>query len=251
MSDPRTLLPPSATALSRSIETVMAERTQGIEAPIGTLWHVDTCPVELLPWLAWAFSVEVWEHDWSEEIKRDVIRSAIAVHRLKGTRQSVEIALGALGFRIDLVEAWEEGGDPHTFRLDAYGDDVFAAGFQIDAKLLDTVTRLIENVKPVRSHFTLRIGESFEDDAYLRAGVTQAHVHRLDLDPAPRVHEAEGAIYARAAHRIRRRDAHEYIPAARMVKADATSFTRSGHRPRITSRITHDFQVREGAAYAV
>lgn len=250
MFDLPTILKPNATNHDRALEQAIRKGKPDL-TPIAKLMNPDTCPAHLLGWLAWAFSVDVWDTTWSEATKREVIKRSITIHRIKGTAGAVRRALSTIGFRTDLSEWFDHGGDPHTFRLDAYGDDVFAAGFQIDAKLFETVTRLIENVKPVRSHFTLRIGETFEDDAYLRAGVTQTHLHRLDLDPAPRVHEAEGTIYARAAHRIRRRDTHEHIPAARMAKADATSFTRAGHRARITSRITHDFQVREGAAYAV
>jgi len=251
MSDLDRLMPPSASPSEVAIETVMAERTKDIDAPISQLWDVDTCPVELLPFMAWAFSVEVWDHEWAEEVQRDVIRNSVAVHRAKGTRQSVELALGTLGFRIDIVEGWEDGGAPHTFRLEAYGDDVFDAGFQINAKLLDTVTRLIENVKPVRSHFTLRIGEAFEDQAYLRHASSAAYVHRLDLEPATRTAESDATAYLRSAHRMRGVDVHEHKPASRIASGDAEIAARSGSRHRATSRITHDFYVREGAAYAV
>lgn len=251
MSDFDHLLPSSASASERAIETVMGERTQGIEAPIAQLWDVDTCPEELLPWMAWAFSVEVWDHAWSETVKRNVIRSSVQVHRLKGTRQSVALALEALGFRIDIVEGWEDGGAPHTFRLDAYGDDVFEAGFQIDAKLFDTVSRLIENVKPVRSHFALRIGETFKDQAYLRNGARASYVHRLDLDLAPRGNETEATACMRSGHRVRGIDTHEHKPASRRARAEGEAFARSGSRHHVTSRITHDFKVKEGAAYAI
>lgn len=133
----------------------------------------------------------------------------------------------------------------------AYGDDVFAAGFQIDAKLAETVTRLIENVKPVRAHFSLGIGESFETDAFLRGGLRLVRVHRRELDPAPRGHAALGTIHARGAHRVRLRAVHEHIPAARLARADGETILRADHRARTISRITHDFQVTEGAAYAV
>lgn len=209
MSDPRTLLPPSATALSRSIETVMAERTQGIEAPIGTLWHVDTCPVDLLPWLAWAFSVEVWDHAWPEEIKRNVIRDAVKVHRLKGTRRSVELALEALKMRIDLHEGFELDelgrayGPAFTFTLDAFADDIFDAGYQINAELHALVTRLIENVKPVRAHFTLRIGEKKGGTVTLRTGSLQRAEDHRHITPALPVDTHAPQISARTGHRGR------------------------------------------------
>lgn len=183
MSDFKHLLPPSASPSERAIENTMAERTMGIEAPISSLWNVDTCPEELLPWLAWAFSVEVWEHDWPEAVKRNVIRNSVEVHRMKGTRRAVELALETLEMRIDLHEGFEldEHGDPygppHTFKLDAFAQDVFDAGFQIDARLHALVTELLRNVKPVRAHFNLRIGESFNATTTAKVGLRQRRRH--------------------------------------------------------------------------
>ncbi len=250
MSDFASLLPSTASPLLRAIEQTNAEPLIGLEAPIQTLWDVNTCPVELLPWLAWAFSVEVWKHDWEEATKREVICSAIAVHRLKGTRQSVEIALGALGFRIDLVEAWEEGGDPHTFRLDAYGDDVFAAGFQIDAHLLDTVTRLIENVKPVRSHFSLRIGESFTTAMTAKVGQRQRRRHVGALSPQPRAHEIEQQIGLASGLRRRARHCQTLVPHPRPHTSAAALAVKPGLRARQCHQTTYRVTPREGAAYA-
>lgn len=203
MSDPRTLLPPSAAALSRSIETVMAERTQNIEAPIGTLWHVDTCPVELLPWLAWAFSVEVWEHDWPAEIKRNVTRRSIEVHRLKGTRKAVELALEALGLQTDISEWFEHGGVPHTFRIDAYGDNVFEAGFALNSDFYSLISRQIKFVKPVRSHFTLRIGERFATRPALRHAIRQRR--RSVISHATLIRPQRAESHAQVCHGLRQR----------------------------------------------
>ncbi len=153
-----TLLPASRTRTETAIDET-TQRILDVPTPGADLWSPDTCPADLLPWLAWAFSVEVWNAAWPVAVKRSVIRDAVRVHRLKGTRKAVEIALAALGFRIDIVEGWEDGGDPHRFRLDAYGADVFATGFAIDDRLFARISRVIETVKPVRSHFNLRIGE--------------------------------------------------------------------------------------------
>ena len=155
MFDIETLLPHTAGDLQRDLEIVTAERIEGIENPLRDLWNVDTCPVHLLPWLAWAFSVEVWDHEWPEAIKRNVIRNATHVHRSKGTRRAVELALAALNMRIDLHEGFEldehrdRYGPAHTFTLDTFADDIFDAGFQINARLHAIVTELIANVKPV------------------------------------------------------------------------------------------------------
>ncbi len=250
MSESRTLLPPSATPLSRTLETVMAERKEGIAAPIGTLWNVDTCPVDLLPWLAWAFSVEIWESDWPEAVKREVIRSAISVHHLKGTRQSVKIALGALGFRIDLVEAWEEGGTPYTFRIDAYGEDVLAAGFQIDAALLAHVRRLIENVKPVRARFSLRIGESFNVTTTAGAGLRQRRRRAGELLPQPRIQAIESSPGLAPGLRRRTRCGQALAPQPRPHMPRVSLALKVGLDARQSHPATFQLTPREGAAYA-
>lgn len=207
MSDIDRLLPPSATTSERAIETVIAERTIGIEALIATLWNVDTCPEELLPWMAWAFSVEVWDHAWSETIKRNVIRNSIQVHRMKGTRRAVELALEALEMRIDLHEGFEldEHGDPygppHTFTLDAFAEDIFDAGFQINPKLHALVTELIRNVKPVRSHFTLRIGEKRGGTVTVRTGSHQRLKDERQVTPALPIYTHAPRLSARSGHR--------------------------------------------------
>ena len=63
-----TLLPPSSTAWMRSTEAATA-RLSGITVAIRTLWTPTACPVDLLPYLAWALSVDRWDKDWPAERK--------------------------------------------------------------------------------------------------------------------------------------------------------------------------------------
>ncbi|SMX27294.1 Phage tail protein (Tail_P2_I) [Pelagimonas phthalicica] len=158
MSDLPTLLPPNARKVEYDLEQ-LSSRLQGMADPVAALWDAEICPVHLLPYLAWAFSVEVWDASWSEQQRRQVVIDAIKIHRRKGTVGAVRKALAGIGFRTDLTEWFETGGEPHTFRIDAFGDDVFEAGFGINPELFHLVTLILVNVKPERSHFTLRIGE--------------------------------------------------------------------------------------------
>ena len=64
------LLPPSASNFMRCAEAV-GTRITDIPVDLNTLWSPDTCPVHLLPYLAWAFSVDRWDRNWPEETKRD------------------------------------------------------------------------------------------------------------------------------------------------------------------------------------
>ncbi|WP_348251429.1 phage tail protein I, partial [Salmonella enterica] len=58
-------------------------------ANLRALWNPDTCPENLLPWQAWAFSVDRWDEDWTERTKRAVIREADFIHCHKGTTGAI------------------------------------------------------------------------------------------------------------------------------------------------------------------
>jgi phage tail P2-like protein len=97
------LLPPSASDLERAIEAVNA-RMADLPVDFACLWHPYDCPAELLPWLAWSYSVDTWDSSWSERTKRNVIAQSYQIHRRKGTVGSVKRALAAAGFQASIVE---------------------------------------------------------------------------------------------------------------------------------------------------
>lgn len=97
MSD-GSLLPPNATATERALEGALAARLQALQPKVlATLWNPATCPASALPWLAWQLSVDDWDEDWSESVKRAVIAASIDIHRRKGTVAAVRQAIAALG----------------------------------------------------------------------------------------------------------------------------------------------------------
>lgn len=142
------LLPANATDQERALSEATA-RIDGIDVPIADLWNPQTCPAALLPWLAWALSVDVWDATWTEAQKRSVIAASVAVHRIKGTRGAVVRALDALGYDVSLVE-WFEGapkGEPYTFRLAVEVDNR-----GVDESLYSTLEQVVQRAKNVRSH---------------------------------------------------------------------------------------------------
>ena len=157
MSDLPSLLPPNASSFERDLEQV-SSRLDDVALPISTLWSPDTCPEHLLPWLAWAFSVDVWEPRWPLEVRRNVLRDAIDVHRKKGTKGSILRALGTLGIEPEIEEWFEYGGAPFTFRVtakpefDLIGDATIPF---LSQELRAQVLQVLEYVKPVRAHFDL------------------------------------------------------------------------------------------------
>ncbi len=209
-----TLLPPNATELERAIEQASA-RIEDVPVLVATLWDPDRCDARWLGWLAWALSVDVWDAGWDDKTKREVIKQAVPVHRVKGTIGAVRRALATLGIRIDITEWFEYGPDenavPHIFRLDAYADNIFEVGYVMDARLLDMVARVIESVKPVRSHLDrLRVGERFDGAIHARAA-TRAKLHQTgDMDPAPRGNSGTAITHMRSAQRSRRRSHYNH-----------------------------------------
>nr|WP_170294914.1 phage tail protein I [Roseospira navarrensis] len=74
MSDASGLLPPNATPLERAADTATGARVQAVDfAPMLGLWDPWRCPAALLPWLAWACSVDVWDDTWPVATQRRVI----------------------------------------------------------------------------------------------------------------------------------------------------------------------------------
>lgn len=89
------LLPPNATQLERAIEQTQLRFSPPAIVP--TLWNARTCPVNLLPMLAWATSIEDWDYQWPEEQKRAAIEASPELHRRKGTPYAIEAALTVRG----------------------------------------------------------------------------------------------------------------------------------------------------------
>jgi phage tail P2-like protein len=108
MSDALDLLPSNATPLEQELARLSHRLDEIDPAVIETLWDAWRCPAELLPHLAWALSLDVWDDAWSEGVKRQAIADAPAVHRTKGTRYAVDNVLKLLGCRISFKEWWQQ-----------------------------------------------------------------------------------------------------------------------------------------------
>lgn len=102
------LTPPNATALEEEMARLSGRLDMIDPSAIETIWDAARCPASMLPWLAWAVSVDVWDGGWSEAVQRAVIAASMDVHRLKGTRAAVMAALSAMTLDSSVVEWWEQ-----------------------------------------------------------------------------------------------------------------------------------------------
>lgn len=152
---PNPLLPPNRTPLETHVAQGLS-RLSKIPVPIHQLWNPHTCPVALLPWLAWSLNLETWDSGWSEALKRQQVAAAINIARHKGTAKSVRDVVASFGSHLTLREWWQTHprGEPYTFSLVlTLGDGVpHTAAFQ------QQIRQRIDSVKPVRAHYTLTAG---------------------------------------------------------------------------------------------
>ena len=151
MSEDRTpLLPSNATPLERDAAEALAE-IQRVPVPLRTLWNPQTCPAALLPYLAWAFSVDRWDPTWTEAAKRDVIAPSFYVHKKKGTISALRRVVEPLGYLLEVTEWWETNpmGTPGTFGL-----RIGVLNTGITDAMYQELERLIDDAKPASRHIT-------------------------------------------------------------------------------------------------
>jgi phage tail P2-like protein len=154
----KSLLPINLTELLKNIEESGCKITE-LEAKNKYVFNVDLAPENILPWVAWGFSVDDWNDAWEVDIKRNIIKTSLTLHRQKGTIGSLKKALSAFNFVDIKIEEWfEYGGNPYFFRV--YFDIPYA-GFDIN--ILPEIAKVIQNTKNARSHL-----ESFKP--YLSSG---------------------------------------------------------------------------------
>lgn len=174
----RPLLPSNATQLEGLAAQALAQ-IERVPVPIRDLISPTRCPVALLPYLAWAMSVDRWEESWPESTKRQVIASSYYVHAHKGTIGSLRRVVEPLGYLIRVTEWWQETpeGLPGTFKLEI---GVLDTG--ITDEMYESLTLLIDDAKPVSRHLT-QLDISLETHITAYMGVAVVDGDELDVYP--------------------------------------------------------------------
>ena len=100
-------LPNNTTALERALDLLDGERltgtlpgvngTSGLNRQIPFLWDGETCPMEFLPLLAWAFRLDFFDSGWPERFQRDMVKNARRLNELRGTPAGMLLMLKLLG----------------------------------------------------------------------------------------------------------------------------------------------------------
>ncbi|WP_448196694.1 phage tail protein I [Pseudomonas putida] len=170
------LLPLNRTPLEGALE---AAADEDLAIMLRRLYNPDTCPAKLLYLLAWAWSVDRWDDQWPEAVKRSVIRSSFYIHAHKGTIGALRRVVEPFGYLIEVVEWWQTvpKGVPGTFSL-----KVGVADEGISEETYQELTALIDDARPVSRHMVgLAISLETTGGLYLAASAYDGD--ELDVYP--------------------------------------------------------------------
>lgn len=172
----KSLLPLNSTQLERAMEATFFEKTI---IPLRDLYNADTCPVHLLPHLAWAWSVDRWDYRWTEATKRAAIKASYYIHAHKGTIGALRRVVEPLGYLIEIIEWFKmvPEGTPGTFALKV---GVLDTG--ITEEMYQELERLIDDAKPVSRHLT-GLAISLETQGFLNISVALYEGDEIDVYP--------------------------------------------------------------------
>jgi phage tail P2-like protein len=107
--------------------------------------RVDELDDAALDALAWQMHVDWYDSKASISIKRQLVKTALKVHRYRGTRYAVEEVLKTYFNDAELKEWFEYDGDPYNFK-------VIARNQAVSGELQEQFLMALNAVKNVRSY---------------------------------------------------------------------------------------------------
>ncbi len=141
------LLPPNASKLERKIAQV---GKSAFDLPtIRVIRDIDAIPSQFLPFIAWQRSVDYWDENWQDSLKRKVIQDSKQQHKLKGTAAAIKRALEPFGYEVKLIEWFqiEPNLTPGTFNL-----ELDLIGKSLSQEVFNEVNRLVSDAKSAARH---------------------------------------------------------------------------------------------------
>lgn len=213
------LLPPNTTPLERALAESLGS-IGDLPTPLRTLWDPQTIPAELLPYLAWALSVEEeWEFATTEQEQRDLVASSVALHRYKGTPYAVRQGLRSAGFlEAEIHEGQAVLRHDASFRRNALED--YNAGRRW---ALFSITLDLGNSKGFSGDTAARARRAI--DTWKNA---RSHLHRIELRVSLNTHRNTVA------------EATPHLHVALALRSQRPGFRDGTHRRAVPTRYRRD-----------
>ncbi|HCK29800.1 phage tail protein I [Acinetobacter ursingii] len=139
------LLPPNTTPFERKIVETASKATE-LNTNLSSLIRIDDAPTDFLSILAWQFSVDRWQDDWPDDVKRAQIKNSIKVHTYKGTNYALRSIVESFGYSLTVHEWWQENpmNEPGTFQI-----TIETNGRALSEKTSKTLVELLNDAKPL------------------------------------------------------------------------------------------------------
>lgn len=139
------LLPPNTTQLEKKL-TEVSSSAFNLNGDLSSLIRIDDAPSAYLSILAWQFSVDRWQEDWTDDVKRGQIKNSINVHRHKGTNYALRKIIESFGYSLTVHEWWQESpmNAPGTFQI-----TIETNGQALSERTYKTLIELLHDAKPL------------------------------------------------------------------------------------------------------
>ncbi|WP_295163450.1 phage tail protein I [Selenomonas sp. F0473] len=106
---------------------------------------IDTMPESIIDLLAWQWRVDFYDASANLAVKRKQVKTSIAMHRIKGTKRAVVMALRMIYDSGNAEEWFTYGGKPYRFRVQGIRSRV------VNIEEVEKLNYLITAVKNARS----------------------------------------------------------------------------------------------------
>ena len=113
-------LAPINDELLKIFDEICEERFEQLDLDCLLVTIIDNVPSDALPHLAEQYHItgnEGWVQSQSDSEKRALIKSAIKMHRYKGTKYAIKEVLKTLDVNGEVSEWFEYNGEPYFFKV--------------------------------------------------------------------------------------------------------------------------------------
>lgn len=110
---------PTIAAAAKALDGQVQEVTETIRL-VELYARLDELSGPVLDLLAWQLHVDFWRPELTDQAKRNLIRSSIGWHRIKGTPAAVRRLFADIGVEARIIEWWQPEGvglEPYTFAV--------------------------------------------------------------------------------------------------------------------------------------
>lgn len=104
----------------KALAAAVAKQMLGISAEIDNVLiysRLDELPEELIDILAFDMHVDWYDYSYPLDIKREIVKNSVKVHKKLGTKYAVETALKNVYKDVGISEWFEYGGKPYFFKI--------------------------------------------------------------------------------------------------------------------------------------